>query len=819
MQGETARRLWRRHCWMLVLAACCLAFVSFADARPASAMTFLVLGEYCPRGECVGVSYLKGTTSSESLQYLEFPDSASDLALSSDGNYIAWTSPGRGLYLSDSEVRSTTALVHYTGGGELGMHWTYAEAVFAPDQDVVFFNWDADCLEEWCEPFVRTPAEELHTASTAGLGDPIALNRSPGEVREPAISSDGGRLAFVLLRPEGQFITISDTSGQGETRVTTAAMELTSLASPSFAPEGNRLTFQATPRGGEPQIYTININGSELVQLTRSGGMMPQWSPDGSYVAYTSRDQRSIERIDPETGRALSPLRSSPPEAEELIYRVILPQTDALDSVRKFEPVLRFDSSEQWRPLNVDEFLAENQHHLCDSEGCDRAAITEALDLEHHATTESYINIAGEFGAGSSSYHSPNEACLVEELLDCDTGSSSAIYYRITRPYFEGGTGYRYIDYWFFYRLNTFSGEIDFHEGDWEGVTIAPSPSHPETFDYAAFSQHGRYYSYLRDVLRCEDTNTGSEIPAAGTCGRETERYGQRVAVMVAHGDHANYTTPCEEAIIFECRQNGPFIYERGYDGRRQWGNAFGDRYRTLLPLPPSANGHEPGEGASPESWAAGPHGWADWPGRWGEPDEAPRADGPQSPLNQTYSVVCAHLDNPEELCSPGPRTASVRRRRSRQPLSPGLVGLSCSSWIGTSVAAALCNQPALRAAIRTGHLRGVPTTRLGIGGRHARAVAAPGITQLAGAPLHDGSHVRLVGTPRLGTTLLLRIRGRGRYSRHIYIARFVHVQGTTRRAHAASAATLTLHVGPGRPTPTRATLGDSRAASVTPAR
>jgi hypothetical protein len=102
-------------------------------------------------------------------------------------------------------------------------------------------------------------------------------------------------------------------------------------------------------------------------------------------------------------------------------------------------------------------------HHICDRT-CDEEPIRSAEDLEHHATETSYIDIAGELGEGAESYHSPYEECVVEELLDCDSGPASAIYYRVTRPFFgELLIPYRYIHYCFFYRANTFVEEIEFH--------------------------------------------------------------------------------------------------------------------------------------------------------------------------------------------------------------------------------------------------------------------------------------------------------------------------------------------------------------------
>jgi len=568
---RTCRR-WMPGTLIIVLFGC------LAPAPAASAMTFLVQRLGCSEpSECSPANWLRGSTSSRELAAIEFgeefgfPDEA---ALSPDGTQIAWTEFSGGLNLSDTEGRPISQLVHYEDPEHIGMTWRYEDPVFSPATDAVFFNWFAECFQESCEPFQTTPREEPHVVGIGG-GTPIGFSTWPGSQEDLALSSDGGRFAFVGFVEGERAILLMDTSGHDPTRVTTTEMGFSGVAHPSFAPEGNRITFEATPSGREePQIYLVDINGGGLVQLTRSGGAKPQWSPDESFIAYTEPRNEAIDRVDPETGRSLSPLATAP-EASEKLYRVVLPQADMLRYVRTFEPVPRFDSSEQWRPLNVDRFLAEGDHLICDRE-CDREPITSAADLERHATDTSYIDIAGELGEGTESYHSPEGSCLREELLDCDSGPNSAIYYRVTRPFFgEAEIGYRYIDYWFFYRANTFVEEIEFHEGDWEGVTIAPSPGNPETFDYAAFSQHRHFYAYLRDVLRCDERPEAREPPGADTCGREESRTGQRVSVMVAHGDHANYTTPCSETIVLvSCHQNsgGEFSRERGYDGARRWG-------------------------------------------------------------------------------------------------------------------------------------------------------------------------------------------------------------------------------------------------------
>lgn len=55
-----------------------------------------------------------------------------------------------------------------------------------------------------------------------------------------------------------------------------------------WAPDGSRFIFTSS-RSGNYEIYTCNIDGTNELQLTHTGGdeWMPIWSPDGSQIAYS----------------------------------------------------------------------------------------------------------------------------------------------------------------------------------------------------------------------------------------------------------------------------------------------------------------------------------------------------------------------------------------------------------------------------------------------------------------------------------------------------------------------------------------------------
>jgi hypothetical protein len=512
---------------------------------------------------------------------------------------------------------------------------------------------------------------------------------------------------------------------------------------PSFSPNGTTLAYRGENSSGH-FVFTATTSGTNQTQITTgSNGGVPSWSPDGSTILFQTNRKKSGANYDLytvlATGGSEQPfITDATLSVEDGRYREPSTTIGFFDYLAiSYEPVLRFDSSEKWRPLNIETFFGEKQHHLCEGNTCETEPLTSSAGLNKNRSPNAYINIAGSLpanGGKPEEYHSPYEECTSSGLRDCDTGPRSAIYYRNPGVY----GGYQYIDYWYFYRANYFFENIDFHEGDWEGATVAPSLT-GDSFDYAAFSQHGTFYSYLKSVLRCEDKPAGS-LPERGTCGANSKR----IDDLVANGDHANYTTPCKQELPTSCQQNGEGQVETGYDGTKRWGRAY-ETGTALLPMP-----------------AVGSTGWTDWPGKWGSPGILPEeGSGPPSPGNQAFKVACASLNN-EPGCETGPRTASVNSPldsiQKGTTKSPGLTAVSCANWAGAGIAAVACNPRELREAVLTGHVGSRGPVAISVTGGQGMSGSGQGISQYAASrPLVRGTDVNVRGRVTSETSVVLR--------------------------------------------------------------
>jgi TolB protein len=101
----------------------------------------------------------------------------------------------------------------------------------------------------------------------------------------PAWSPDGQSLAYTTYRPiPDVFVSLIY---KGVLQNPTKSVGTNYL--PVFSPDGKQIAFMSG-RDGNPEIYVMNVDGSNLRRLTNhpAGDTTPTWSPSGSQIAFTS---------------------------------------------------------------------------------------------------------------------------------------------------------------------------------------------------------------------------------------------------------------------------------------------------------------------------------------------------------------------------------------------------------------------------------------------------------------------------------------------------------------------------------------------------
>jgi hypothetical protein len=292
------------------------------------------------------------------------------------------------------------------------------------------------------------------------------------------------------------------------------------------------------------------------------------------------------------------------------------PVTALRDLAEQYAPHLRFDSDEQFLPVDVDRFLAEDDeggHRACDREGIepDCHPISGYADLSRE---DEFIDFAGGARLGRDLFDRDNRLKLPRR-----------IYVHLTET-----DGRLHFGYWWFLRYNvspwqsrrnclpglTLGETTCFdHEGDWEGVTVTlaggagagartrydPTEWHPITMTFAA---HAANVRWRWDQIEREGGRAGHPV------------------VYIALGSHAAYPARCDD----DCNQRlaGKDLPEGRFDGDLDWGH---DETACCIPLP-----------VTPEGTGAA---WNAFRGRWGTArcimlaKICSQSEGPRSPSFQ----------------------------------------------------------------------------------------------------------------------------------------------------------------------------------------
>jgi TolB protein len=105
----------------------------------------------------------------------------------------------------------------------------------------------------------------------------------------PRFAPTGKRVVFSLIEKGGDSNIFSmDLRTRRVERLTNHPSINTA---PSYSPDGSQITFESD-RGGSQQIYVMDANGGNLKRISFGSGRYgtPVWSPRGDYIAFTKQE-------------------------------------------------------------------------------------------------------------------------------------------------------------------------------------------------------------------------------------------------------------------------------------------------------------------------------------------------------------------------------------------------------------------------------------------------------------------------------------------------------------------------------------------------
>lgn len=199
-------------------------------------------------------------------------------AWSPDGRFVTFTvfegGPDNGLWIVDVPSGETRRL--HKGRGVY-------ESAFTPDGMSLFVAGG--------EPYITRLPFDASTGTLRGTPEIIPVPGAPG-VRGLSISPDGRRLGFAGLTLDSQIwkqpLSPAGAPAGDAVGLTTDTSRRNSV--PVVSPDGSRVAYVSTRRGGQPNVWMMDINGREPLQLTvdEAPDHKPQWFSDGTRVAFVT---------------------------------------------------------------------------------------------------------------------------------------------------------------------------------------------------------------------------------------------------------------------------------------------------------------------------------------------------------------------------------------------------------------------------------------------------------------------------------------------------------------------------------------------------
>lgn len=192
---------------------------------------------------------------------------------------LADEGPSGDLWLYDAATEEFRVLTR--SSGEFAGVWARSP-VWLPDNETILYSASAD-----------DPSNSHLWSVNTQTTEPVRVSSGVGGYTEPAVSSDGSKLAYAYAQPLWHLVRTDPQTGEHRNIHDSRAI----IALPAVSRDGETIaTF------GE-SILTIPVDGGPTKQLTfgpPGQATLPTWSRSDDAIYYYRG--RSLHRLDPETG-------------------------------------------------------------------------------------------------------------------------------------------------------------------------------------------------------------------------------------------------------------------------------------------------------------------------------------------------------------------------------------------------------------------------------------------------------------------------------------------------------------------------------------
>lgn len=153
-------------------------------------------------------------------------------------------------------------------------------------------------------------------------GDEVAVDGgiampNTGLVSSPALSPDGGQLAYTMTRDNNSDIFVVNLDGSSLQEVTTTSA--TDETGPEWSPDGQSLAFERNDDTGLAEVVIKVLATGDEVQVTKNEVLdsQPTWSPDGSRIIFTGVSRAQSDLWEYEVATAMTRQLTDTPEQSE----------------------------------------------------------------------------------------------------------------------------------------------------------------------------------------------------------------------------------------------------------------------------------------------------------------------------------------------------------------------------------------------------------------------------------------------------------------------------------------------------------------------